>query len=56
MAKDKEIKAESKCDPVKELARGVFCALIGSNETTDDVNETAKKAYEIANAFENYKN
>ena len=42
-----------KRDPVKETARDVLGALIASNENEDGL-DTIKKAYEIAEAFENY--
>ena len=49
----KDEKKKDECDPVKELAKDVLCALIASNENEDGI-ETVKKAYEIANAFEDY--
>jgi len=51
----KEVTAESKCDPVKELARDCLCALIANADATDP-QEAVRQAYEFANAFENYKN
>jgi hypothetical protein len=49
----KGVKAESKCDPVRELAKDILCALIASNEN-EDGRDTIKKAYDLARAFEDY--
>ncbi len=48
-------KSEVKCDPVKETAKDVLCALITATENEDDTQAVVRRAYEIAEAFENYK-
>lgn len=48
-------KSEIKCDPVKETAKDVLCALITATENEDDTQAVVERAYEIAEAFENYK-
>ena len=44
-----------KCDPVKDTARAILCALIASNENAN-TSDTVKEAYELATAFEAYEN
>ncbi len=55
MGTKKKKDVEVKCDPVKELAKDVLCALVASNDTYGNHSEVVKEAYEYAEAFENYK-
>ena len=54
--KEKAVRAEAKCDPLKELAKDCLCALIANSDATADPNDAVAQAYAYANAFENYEN
>ena len=52
----KDVKEKTvKCDPVKDTARVILCALIASNENEDGLG-TIAEAYKLAEAFEAYDN